>query len=223
MVWRSRNDDPEDERRDADRDEGERSTIGSRIESIIAAAEQAAAGIRQDAEENARRYYEDSRQRADEVAVARMREVADLTDGLIKRAKTVAQQSDELIAALEEAGRQAMSAARSGARREPAPAPEAGGAEADPLAPPPASEAPPPRHEPREAPATLSPPVRAEGQPSQPTAPEPSAAPAQVSQGARLLATQMAVAGSSRDQIARRLHDEFGIRDASAILNEIGL
>jgi hypothetical protein len=44
-----------------------------------------------------------------------------------------------------------------------------------------------------------------------------------VSDGARLLATQMAVAGSSRDEIAYRLHEEFGIQDATAILDEIGI
>jgi hypothetical protein len=44
-----------------------------------------------------------------------------------------------------------------------------------------------------------------------------------VSEGARLLATQMAVAGSTRDEIAWRLREEFGIHDATAILDEIGL
>jgi hypothetical protein len=42
-------------------------------------------------------------------------------------------------------------------------------------------------------------------------------------EGARLLATQMAVAGSSRDEIAARLLEEFGIEDASTILDEIGI
>jgi hypothetical protein len=32
----------------------------------------------------------------------------------------------------------------------------------------------------------------------------------------------MAIAGSSRDDIARRLRDEFGVLDPTAILNEIG-
>jgi hypothetical protein len=72
--------------------------------------------------------------------------------------------------------------------------------------------------------------------PAGPPVPEPAAqmpepAPAAqamahdsgVSEGARLLATQMAVAGSTRDEIAWRLHDEFGIQDSTAILDEIGL
>jgi hypothetical protein len=45
----------------------------------------------------------------------------------------------------------------------------------------------------------------------------------QVSEGARLLATQMAVAGSTRDGVAKRLREEFGILDPTPILNEIGL
>jgi hypothetical protein len=72
--------------------------------------------------------------------------------------------------------------------------------------------------------------------PASPPAPEPpvqAAEPAPaaqamahdsgVSEGARLLATQMAVAGSTRDEIAWRLREEFGIHDSTAILDEIGL
>jgi hypothetical protein len=43
------------------------------------------------------------------------------------------------------------------------------------------------------------------------------------SEGPRLLATQMAVSGSSRDEITARLREEFGIDDASAILDDIGI
>jgi hypothetical protein len=58
-----------------------------------------------------------------------------------------------------------------------------------------------------------------------PAAPPPEAlgGDSRVSEGARLLATQMAVAGSTRDEIAWRLREEFGINDATAILDEIGL
>lgn len=42
-----------------------------------------------------------------------------------------------------------------------------------------------------------------------------------VSDGARLLATQMAVAGSSRDEIEARLREDFGIDDAGAILDGV--
>jgi hypothetical protein len=42
-----------------------------------------------------------------------------------------------------------------------------------------------------------------------------------VPEGVRLIATQMAVAGSSRTEIARRLQRQFGIADAEPALNEI--
>lgn len=41
------------------------------------------------------------------------------------------------------------------------------------------------------------------------------------SEGVRLLATQMVVAGSSRDEIEARLRDQFEIEDADALLDEI--
>jgi hypothetical protein len=42
-----------------------------------------------------------------------------------------------------------------------------------------------------------------------------------VPEGVRLIATQMAVAGSSRSEIERRLQRQFGIVDAAAVLDEI--
>jgi hypothetical protein len=39
--------------------------------------------------------------------------------------------------------------------------------------------------------------------------------------GARLLATQMAISGSSREEIAHRLKNGFEIEDADAILDAI--
>jgi hypothetical protein len=45
-------------------------------------------------------------------------------------------------------------------------------------------------------------------------------APKGSTEGLRLLATQMAVAGSTHDEIETRLRDEFGVEDASALLGE---
>lgn len=42
-----------------------------------------------------------------------------------------------------------------------------------------------------------------------------------VSAGARLLATQLVVGGSGREEIEERLRDEFGIEEASGILDTI--
>jgi hypothetical protein len=62
----------------------------------------------------------------------------------------------------------------------------------------------------------------------EPPAPESDASPAQPRPlpedgpaGARLLATQMAVSGSSREEIALRLRNGFEIEDADAILDAI--
>src|SRR4051794_21506120 len=41
------------------------------------------------------------------------------------------------------------------------------------------------------------------------------------SDGVRLIATQMAIAGSTRDEIQSRLIDQFGIEDARPVLGEI--
>jgi hypothetical protein len=42
-----------------------------------------------------------------------------------------------------------------------------------------------------------------------------------IPEGVRLIATQMAIAGSSRIEIARRLQREFGLADTEPVLNEI--
>jgi hypothetical protein len=51
-------------------------------------------------------------------------------------------------------------------------------------------------------------------------APEPEIRRADAA-GARLLATQLAVSGSSREEIAERLRNGFEIEDADAILDAI--
>jgi len=51
--------------------------------------------------------------------------------------------------------------------------------------------------------------------------PEVPAGPRSGSAGARLLATQMAVSGSSREEIAERLRSGFDIADTSEILDAI--
>lgn len=236
-----------------------RGSVGERIESVLDAAERAAVGIREDAEEWARRYAEESRRKADQMAADRIKEISALTDSLVNRARAVAEQSDELIAALDDAGRRMIGQPRGG-ERSPQPAATNGPGQQAPAAPPrdsapppappaapppqvPAAAAPapaaqpppePPPEAPEPAPAPYAPPPSAPApEPDPPAAPppEPPAAEAPrsggkapaVSEGARLLATQMAVAGSTRDEIAWRLREEFGIEDASAILDEIGI
>lgn len=68
----------------------------------------------------------------------------------------------------------------------------------------------------RPAPPHLRPVEDAGAAPGQPAAPRRSGAA-----GARLLATQMAVSGSSREEIAARLRSDFEIDDSGEILDAI--
>jgi hypothetical protein len=154
-------------------------SIGQRVEAVIEAAERAAAEIRRDAEEWAQRHMEESRRRADQMAAERVQELSTITDGLVSRARAVAKQSDELIDALDAAGRRALRTESESTRKDTL-------VQSGPVG---------------------SPPQRDGG----------------VSEGARLLAAEMAAAGSSRETIAGRLREEFGIQDPTAILNDAGL
>jgi vacuolar-type H+-ATPase subunit H len=325
-------------------DQGGRAPLGGsgnrateRVQLIIEAAEQAAAGIISDAEVQAKAFLDEARQRADLIAGERAREMWGLTDDLIQRAEAVRRQSDELLRALDDARRGVEEALRAGpalgavnpaapgpAGPPPEPPPVSsglyasatsppgyfGGAAARPLQelpsqpppspasrppaswpstspqapPPPAPAAPPPpapqaqgpppqAQQPQAAPAAWqpqagpsahapmwSPPPVGEPPPvppppgtppphaasPPPPSPHPSAwggtpaesSPAgqpppasghpppgtlgsQPSEGARLLATQMAVAGSSREEIEGRLQHEFGIRETGPMLDAI--
>jgi hypothetical protein len=217
------------------------SSAGERIQVIIEAAEKAAAGIIEDADAQARRYIDTSRQRADVLADERVRVMSDLTDTLIRQAEMVRRQSDELLVALDSA--RGELASRIGQELSSATAAPAG-------VPPAAMQDQPPAQAPRvphlqpvesERPdlQAVEPAVAPEPAPQQqppespspepqdraPAAPPPpsgaqSAAPIP-SDGARLLAAQMAVAGGSREEIETRLRDEFGIQDAGPILDGI--
>lgn len=76
--------------------------------------------------------------------------------------------------------------------------------------------------EPREEPAP-APRLRAVSEPDAPPAPLAEAGSARRGDpsGARLLATQLAVSGSSREEIAERLRNGFEIEDTDAILDAI--
>jgi hypothetical protein len=246
---------------------GSGDSAGERIQMIIAAAEQAAAGIIEDADAQARRYIDASRQRADALADERVRVMSDLTETLVRQAELVRRQSDELLSALDSArselagrigqeltqgpqaapGPQALQSqagdqpAAAPPQAAPAEAPPQGApAQAQPQGPPPqqggnrvphlqpvesdrpdlqAVESPPEPEQPSGQPASQPPPAPPPPSPIKPSVPPASGAA--VSDGARLLAAQMAVAGSSREEIANRLRDEFGIQDAGPILDGI--
>jgi hypothetical protein len=58
---------------------------------------------------------------------------------------------------------------------------------------------------------------------STPEAPPKVPAPPEISDGLRLLTTQMTMSGASREEIAAWLTQEFGIADPEAILRQMGL
>jgi hypothetical protein len=156
-------------------------------------AERAAEIIRKDAQDWARNYMAESRKVADKLAEQRVRELSELSDVLMSRAREVAEQSNQLLSTLDEASRRLLDNAKIAAR---------------------------PRPEGSDSGDASKP--RLEREPPQKAEEAPRIGP-DVSEGARLLAIQMAVAGSSRDEVARRLREEFGIRDSRAILDESGL
>ena len=177
-----------------------------RIEVIVTAAERAAAGIIADAEAQARRYLDKSRAESDRAAAERARALATVTDRLVADAEEIKRRLEALIGALEDAARDA-------------------GEGADPPEPEPAETLPFPRLKPVEAPqASGQAPALQEAAPARPATfarrPEPAASAA-ASAPARLLATQMAVAGNSRPEIENRLRSEFGIDDAGPMLDAI--
>lgn len=221
---------------------------GERIQMIITAAEQAAAGIIDDAEAQARRCLDGARARADRIAAERAARTWSLTDDLIDRVEAVKQQSDDLLRALEEARRAVEGALprqqpaepqveqqphyspptlveeprQSDRWAEPRQPPQPQHYEPPPPQPPP--EQPPPQQQVPWPPQHHQPPPPPQ-QPSQPPPPQhhqpPPSRSGPPSEGARLLATQMAVAGSDRAEIESRLQHEFGIGETGPILDSI--
>jgi hypothetical protein len=163
---------------------------------ILEAAERAAAEIRRDAEQWARRHMEETRRRADELAAQRVEELSLITDELLASAKDVVRQSDELTSALDAATRKVV-ALRRNHDHGPEEAESAAGSDEEPGSTENVSALHKPGYE-RQSDGT-------------------------VSTGAKLIATQMAVEGGSRDTIASRLRTEFGITDPTPILRDAGL
>jgi vacuolar-type H+-ATPase subunit H len=175
------------------------SDAAERIGAIIEAAEQAAAAVIDDAEMQARKYLSDTLAEADQLVADRLASISDLTDSLVAQAEEIRSRSDRLLASLEQAKSQ-LAAGGSVQPRAVAEAPLAAATE-------PATRG---SHLSAVAPVeerevAAEPPREERGTPA----------------GARLLATQMAVSGSSREEIAARLRTGFEIEDTSAILDAI--
>jgi vacuolar-type H+-ATPase subunit H len=245
-------------------------TTAARLAEIVAAAEQAAKGVIDEAEAEARERLADATEEANRIVAERLDRLAGLTEELDLQAEALKRGAEALRAALAEARAElggVETFGGSGSVRDPAPprTPEmeserghAGDPEPDRGD---AAESEPERGERRRDPdldprrpagPSLTIVGAAEREPAMPPrrepapredvpgrdpvpgsngAPEPFAAPSAepdfepasngTPAGARLLATQMAVSGSSREEIEQRLRSGFEISDTTAILDAI--
>ena len=175
-----------------------RATTAERLEAIVEAAERAAEGVIDDAEAQARRYLAQAQAEADRLAEDRTAELSELIDALLGQALSLRREAERLQATLEEAR------ARIDGQL---PAVESMPAEV---------EEPEELDEPEVA---AAPRLRAVVFEEAPLAAE--GARRSDAAGARLLATQMAISGSSREEIAHRLRNGFEIEDTDAILDAI--
>jgi len=171
-----------------------RSTTAERLEGIVEAAERAAESVIDDAEAQARRYLTQARAQADRITERRMEDLSHLIDALLGQATALQREAERMHTVLEEAKFRI-----------------------DPEQPDEAEEEAPPTEE--AAPAPEVPRLRAVAQSDEPA--PASEAPQADAAGARLLATQMAVSGSSREEIEQRLRNRFEIEDPTPILDAI--
>jgi hypothetical protein len=174
-----------------------RATTAQRLEAIVEAAERAAEGVIDDAEAQARRYLTQARAEADRITDRRMEDLSHMIDVLVDQADSLQREAERMQTLLEEAK----------FRIDPEQPEQPGDAKAAASGP----EVP--------APVREAPRLRAVTHPEQP-APAPEVEQTDAA-GARLLATQMAVSGSSREEIEERLRNRFEIEDTAPILDAI--
>jgi cell division septum initiation protein DivIVA len=169
-----------------------RADTAERLEAIVEAAERAAEKVIDDAEVQARSYLAQAKAEADRISEANLSEFSGLIETLLGQAALLRQEAERLQASLEAAQARIRSS-------EPA-----------------APARPQPAEDPRESQVPRLRAVVGGEQPQQPA----DSARADAA-GARLLATQMAVSGSSREEIEERLRKGFEIEDTRAILDAI--
>ncbi len=173
-----------------------------RLAEIVEAAEQAARKVIDDAESEGRRYLSEAQEEADRIVAERLGSLSEVADSLIAQAEAIRRQSERLLESLAVAKAQLD---------------VDGGAEAE--AAPDQAESTQAEHWSRVSHLSAVAPVarpEEEGPPADRSDPKPGT-PA----GARLLATQMAVSGNSREEIESRLRNGFEIDDTDAILDAI--
>lgn len=189
-------------------------TLARRVEEVVREAEERAAEIQRRVEDErewtrtvTQRYLMTARRRVGELTEQQLREVRTVTDDLLEKAAVAKGQLDALIAALDEAQAVLL------ADREP-PWREL----AEELAAPSPPSPPKPRTQEVEPPSLVRPPHVGLAAPEpQPAAPRPVAR----DEAAALVALDMALSGSSREETAAALRDTLGVEDADDILDDI--
>ncbi len=165
-------------------------STAERIGAIVEAAERAAVAVIDDAEKQARRHLDEAQAEADRIVADRLASLTSLTDSLVAQAESIKDESERLVARLEQAKRRLASGEELEAEDLDGPAEPARGSHLSAVEP-------------------VGDGARG-GEAERGT-------PA----GARLLATQMAVSGSSREEIEARLRNGFEIEDTAQILDAI--
>jgi hypothetical protein len=220
------------------------STAEAEASGLLRDAEREAELIRREAQAEADRIVDDARRRADELVAERMQLLADMSDGIVERTEVlferidaaghVRRQFDDLLRSLAEAAESVArdsgvrrAAPRSSAHvprpsthapRPPAPRPASAPVEAAPPAPPAPAPPAPARREPAPAPRVRRPePLQSAPQPSRRVDDHNDAR----FDGARLVALQMAVAGSTREEVHAELQRAFRLADPSSILDDV--
>jgi vacuolar-type H+-ATPase subunit H len=168
-----------------------------RLAAIVEAAEGAAVTVIDDAEKQARLHLEEAEAEAEQIVSDRLDSLSDLTDSLVAQAEAIRSQSEQLLSSLAEVKRRlANEGSPVEADRERAMEPAARPSHLSAVSAP---------EEPAAEPAALR---RRDGEGGTPA-------------GARLLATQMAVSGNSREEIESRLRNGFDLEDTNSILDAI--
>jgi hypothetical protein len=218
---------------------------------LLRDAEREADLIRREAQAEAERILDEARGRADDLVAERMQRISELSDGIVEQTEILFDRMDaadhvrrQLDALLRGLGEAAESVSREAVARRPAntrpahttsraaaPAPRR-------AAPAPAHRAPEPPPVPRPEPVSRpyrEPAPRPAEPPRRPEplrrAPEPAPSADNVPRvedpgdarfdGARLVALQMAVAGSTREEVHAELQRAFRLADPSSILDDV--
>jgi hypothetical protein len=178
-----------------------RASTAERLEAIVEAAERAAEKVIDDAEAEARRYLAEAQAEADRQTSARLSSLSDLTDSLLGQALELRHMAERLQSALEGA-KDRIEAGNRGVAWDADDDAAAGAA---------------PRSHGVHLTAVAPIDVEETGSADPGADHDERGTPA----GARLLATQMAVSGSSREEIEQRLRNGFQIEDTASILDAI--